>query len=155
VNRLVAVSTVAATALMAAACTGSPASIPPPPAPVGEYRGHVTLEGVERPATLSLIPREAGVRAVLHVSGGALAFGPADWLDGTLYMGFDYGRTLDPPCGGRMLVVAVPDSAGLHLNGELHARDCTGSAQGSIDFGLYSAIPELRTESLTPSSEVR
>jgi hypothetical protein len=137
---------VAAAALSATACQTTPIVSTPQPPPTGEFRGLVSFDGVERPASLSVVPDDEGLRAILHVADEALAFGAADWLGGLLYVGFDYNTASDrgsraEPCAGRLHMVTEPTSIGVTLTGDLHARDCTGSARGSFNFGLYSAIP--------------
>ena len=170
-------------AIWMAACASAPPPTPSsPPPPTGEYRGTVTLDGARRAASLSVAPDGQGLlRAVLHVDGKTLAVGRADWLDGTLYLGFDYGGE-NPQCAGRLHLVTQPALAEVKLTGvapssayialdlsgdalsltpnalrppkgtlgldvgrsglagALHARDCTGSARGSVEFGLYSAV---------------
>lgn len=135
------------TVLVVVGMVACSSSAPPPveaPAPLGEFEGLVTLDGVDRNARLSVLGSDEGIRAVLRVDDRAPAFGAGEWRSGQLFLGLDYGRALKSTCTGRILLTGRPSEDSLKLTGQWIARDCTGPARGAFDFALFSADPSAR-----------
>lgn len=127
------------------AATGASSSVPD-----GVYQGFIKLEGGRTNAALQVTESgRTSVDGVLQLSSDWVAEGEGTRRGPDLRLELRYGGD----CPGTLTLSGRWDAALQTLTGEVHASDCTGTAQGVFSFGpsTESAFPgaDLLWESST------